>query len=101
MGPLRPENRAETPEPEGVFAMLLQGAIRATLGLWLAVLIGTVSDAILCVCFGLPLILSLLGGVLVPAVYVAWDLLWLAQRRDSRHPCPCPQARRAHGVFTR
>ncbi|MCA0848363.1 hypothetical protein [Salipiger thiooxidans] len=72
---MRPENRAETPEPEGVFAMLLQKAIRDTLGLWLAVLIGTVSGTILCVCVGLPLILSLLGGVLVLAVYVAWELL--------------------------
>ncbi|MHA7870287.1 MAG: hypothetical protein ACX93U_22675 [Salipiger thiooxidans] len=72
---MRPENRAEEPEPQGVFATPLQGAIRNTLGLWPAVLIGTVSGAILCVCVGLPLILSLLGDVLVPAVYVAWDLL--------------------------
>ncbi|WP_289150377.1 hypothetical protein [uncultured Salipiger sp.] len=99
---MRPENRAEESEPEGVFAMLLQGAIRDTPGLWLAVLIGTVSGAILCVCCGLPLILSRLGGgILVLAVFLAWELLWLAQRRDSRHPCPCPQARRAHGVFAR
>lgn len=92
--------------------MLLRGAIRNALGLWLAVLLGTITGPALCVCFDLPLIPSLLGGVLVLipsllrgvlvlAVYVAWDRLWLAQRRNSRHPCPCPRARRAHGVFAR
>lgn len=70
----RPE-KPERPEPQGFFATLLQGAIRDTLGLWLTVLIGTIAGAILCVYFGLPLILSLLGGVLVLAVYVAWDRL--------------------------
>ncbi|MAU43612.1 MAG: hypothetical protein CMP09_01985 [Yangia sp.] len=81
--------------------MLLRGAIRYTMGLWLAVLLATIAGPALCACFDLPLIPSLLGGVLVLAVYVAWDRLWLAQRRNSRHPCPCPQARRAHIVFAR
>ncbi len=59
----------------GFFTTLLQGLIRDTIGLWITVLIGTVLGAVICLYLGVPLIFSLLGGILVMAVYVAWDRL--------------------------
>jgi len=63
------------PNKQGFLTSLLQGLIRDTIGLWVAVLIGTVVGAILCLYLGAPLGFALLGGVLVLAVYVAWDRL--------------------------
>lgn len=60
---------------QGFFTTLLQGLIRDTVGLWITFAIGTGAGAIICLYFGAPLILSLLGGILVLAVYVAWDRL--------------------------
>lgn len=60
---------------QGFLATLLQGLIRDTVGLWITFLIGSVAGAIMCLYFGAPLIFSLLGGILVLAVYVAWDKL--------------------------
>ena len=60
---------------QGFVSTLLQGLIRDTIGLWITFLIGTVAGAAICLYFGAPLIFSLLGGVLVLAVYVAWDKL--------------------------
>lgn len=60
---------------QGFLASLLQGLIRDTIGLWITFLIGTAAGAVICLYFGAPLIFSLLGGILVLAVYVAWDRL--------------------------
>jgi uncharacterized membrane protein YeaQ/YmgE (transglycosylase-associated protein family) len=60
---------------EGFLATLLQGLIRDTVGLWITFLIGTGVGAIICLYYGAPLIFSLLGGILVLDVYVAWDRL--------------------------
>lgn len=49
--------------------------IRDTIGLWITFVIGTIAGAVICLYFGAPLIFSLLGGILVLAVYVAWDRL--------------------------
>lgn len=70
----RPE-KTDGSDKQGFLATLLQGLIRDTLGLWITFLIGTGAGAILCFYFGAPLIYSLLGGLLVLAVYVAWDRL--------------------------
>lgn len=67
--------KPEKPKPQGFLAALLQGIIRDFLGMWIPVGIGIVLGAVICVIYGLPLGLSLLGGVLVLAVYVAWDRL--------------------------
>ena len=75
---MQKDDRPDPPEEagqQGFLATLLQGLIRDTIGLWIAVLIGTGVGAVLCLSFGAPLGLSLLGGVLVLAVYVAWDRL--------------------------
>ena len=70
----RPD-KPQTSDARGFLANLLQGLIRDTVGLWITVLIGTGISAVLCLYLGIPLIFSLLGGVLVLAVYVAWDRL--------------------------
>ena len=58
---------------QGFFATLLQGLIRDTIGLLITFLIGTAAGAVICVYYGAPLIFSLVGGVLVLAIYIAWD----------------------------
>lgn len=58
---------------KGFLATLLQWAIRDTIRLWVPIVFGTGVGAILCLYLGAPLIYSLLGGVLVLAIYVAWD----------------------------
>ena len=55
---------------QGFFVSLLQGAIRDTIGMWISVLVGIVIGAIICLYFGIPLIFSLVGGLLVMAVYM-------------------------------
>ena len=60
---------------QGFLSSLIQGAIRDTISLWVSFLIGTVAGAVMWLYFGLPLIFSLLGGVLVLAVYAAYDKL--------------------------
>ena len=60
---------------QGFLSTLLQGLIRDMVGYWITVLIGTGVGAIICLYYGIPLIFSLLGGVLVLAVYMAWDKL--------------------------
>lgn len=75
---MQKDNRSDKPdgaEKQGFLPTLLQGLIRDTLGLWITFLIGTGAGAIICLYFGAPLIFSLLGGILVLAVYVAWDRL--------------------------
>jgi len=75
---MRKDNRRDVTgrsNSQGFLATLLQGLIRDTVGLWITVLIGTVAGAVICIYFGIPLIFSLLGGVLVLAVYVARDRL--------------------------
>lgn len=69
------QDRPDGAHEQGFWATLLQGLIRDTVGLWLTFLIGTGAGAVICLYFGAPLIFSLLGGVLVLAVYVAWDRL--------------------------
>lgn len=72
------DNRSDKPDgsnKRGFLTILLQGLIRDTIGLWITFLIGTGAGAVICLYFGAPLIFSLLGGVLVLAVYVAWDRL--------------------------
>jgi len=66
-------DKSTGPGNRGFSATLLQWIIRDAISLWLPFLIGIVVGAIICVYLGIPLILSLLGGVLVVAVYVAWD----------------------------
>ena len=68
-------DKSDRPNSQGFLVTLLQGLIRDTIGLWIAVLIGTIIGAVICLYFGIPLIFSLVGGVLVMAVYVAWDKL--------------------------
>ncbi len=73
---MQKDNRPDKPggsNKQGFLATLLQGLIRDTVGLWITFLIGTGAGAIICLYFGAPLIFSLLGGILVLAVYVAWD----------------------------
>ena len=75
---MRNENRPDKQDGsdrQGFLATLLQGLIRDTVGLWITFLIGTGAGAIICLYFGAPMILSLVGGILVLAVYVAWDRL--------------------------
>ena len=60
---------------QGFLTTLLQGMIRDTLGMWIVVLFGVSVGAVICHYYGVPLVFSLLGGVLVLAVYVAWDRL--------------------------
>ncbi len=72
------DNHPEKPnEPNnpGFLATLVQGGIRDTVGLWVTLLIGTAVGAVICLYLGAPLIYSLLGGLLVMAVYVAYDRL--------------------------
>ncbi|QDZ01384.1 hypothetical protein FQ775_13915 [Nitratireductor mangrovi] len=69
------QDRPDGAPEQGFWTTLLQGLIRDTVGLWLTFLIGTGAGAVICLYFGAPLIFSLLGGVLVLAVYVAWDRL--------------------------
>jgi hypothetical protein len=69
-----PDKAAGTGQP-GLMTRLLHGLIRDTVGLWITLLIGTAAGAAICLYLGAPLIYSLLGGVLVMAVYVAWDRL--------------------------
>lgn len=70
----RPDTSAPSNRP-GFLTTLLQGFIRDTVGLWITFLFGTGAAAVVCLYFGIPLIFSLLGGVIVLAVYVAWDRL--------------------------
>ncbi|MCR9139829.1 MAG: hypothetical protein NXI27_27805 [Alphaproteobacteria bacterium] len=70
----RPDKSAES-NRQGFLSTLLQGLIRDTIGLWITFLFGTGAAAVVCLYFGIPLIFSLLGGVIVLAVYVAWDRL--------------------------
>jgi uncharacterized membrane protein YeaQ/YmgE (transglycosylase-associated protein family) len=75
---MQKDNRPDKPEGsdrQGFLGTLLQGLIRDTLGMWFTVLIGTGAGAVICLYLGAPLIFSLLGGVLVLAVYIAWDRL--------------------------
>ncbi len=75
---MQKDNRPDEPggsNKPGFLATLLQGFIRDTVGMWITFLIGTAAGAIICLYFGAPLIFSLLGGILVLAVYVAWDRL--------------------------
>lgn len=75
---MRKDNNPEKPggaNKHGFLSTLLQGLIRDTIGLWITFLFGTGVGAIICLYFGAPLVFSLLGGVLVLAVYVAWDRL--------------------------
>ncbi|MEO3414314.1 hypothetical protein AAFO92_06655 [Roseovarius sp. CAU 1744] len=68
-------DRPDGSDKQGFLATLLQGLIRDTIGLLITFLIGTGAGAIICLYLGAPLIYSLLGGILVLAVYVAWDRL--------------------------
>ncbi len=70
----RPD-KPDRPARKGFLATLLEWLIRDTITLWMTVLIGTVVGAVICLYYGIPLIFSLLGGVLVMAVYVAWSNL--------------------------
>ena len=70
----RPDATDES-NKQGFLSILLQGFIRDTVGLWITFLFGTGVGAIICLYFGVPLIFSLLGGIIVLAVYVAWDRL--------------------------
>ena len=68
-------DRPDGSDKQGFLATLLQRLIRDTIGLLITFLIGTGAGAIICLYLGAPLIYSLLGGILVLAVYVAWDRL--------------------------
>ena len=57
---------------QGFLTSLIQGAIRDTIGMWISVLIGTAVAAVICLYYGIPLIFSLVGGLLVMAVYMAY-----------------------------
>ncbi len=70
----RPD-KPNAPEKQGFLATLVQWIIRDTVRLWIPVFLGTVVGAVICLYIGAPIIFSLLGGVLVLAVYVAWDSL--------------------------
>jgi len=70
----RPDDQGGSGKP-GFWATLLQGLIRDTVGLWITFLIGTAAGAVLCLYLGVPLAFCVLGGILVLAVYVAWDRL--------------------------
>ncbi len=65
----------DRPARPGFFAYLMQGLIRDAVGLWAPVVIGTLLGVVLCLWLGLPLSWSLIGGVIVLAVYHAWDKL--------------------------
>ncbi len=65
-------DKQEGSRAEGFFISLLQGAIRDTIGMWVSVLIGTIIGAVICLYFGIPLIFSLVGGLLVMAVYMSY-----------------------------
>lgn len=68
-------NKSDAIKKQGFLTTLLQGLIRDTIGMWITVLIGIGAGAVICLYFGVPMIFSLVGGVLVLAVYVAWDRL--------------------------
>lgn len=68
-------NMPEGSDNQGFLATLFQGFLRDTAMLWVSVLIGTGLGAVICLYFGAPLIFSLLGGILVLAVFVAWNNL--------------------------
>ncbi|MCP4303853.1 MAG: hypothetical protein GY788_03030 [bacterium] len=75
---MQTDDRSDKPggsNQQGFFTTLLQGLIRDMVGYWITFLIGTGVGAIICLYFGVPLVFSLLGGILVLAVYVAWDRL--------------------------
>lgn len=61
------------PQRQGFLSSLLQGFIRDGVMMWGAVAIGCLLGLIFCVMYGLPLGLSLVGGAIVLAIYVAWD----------------------------
>ncbi len=65
-------NKSDTSNQPGFLMSLIQGGIRDTMTLWISVLIGTVIGAGVCLYIGAPLIFSLLGGLIVMAVYVAY-----------------------------
>ena len=66
-----PEKQDSSNQP-GFLITLIQGGIRDTVALWVSVLIGTVVGAGACLYLGAPLIYSLLGGLIVMAVYMAY-----------------------------
>lgn len=67
----RPDN-SDSSNNQGFLTSLIQGAIRDTIGMWISVLIGTAVAAVICLYYGIPLIFSLVGGVLVLSVYMAY-----------------------------
>ena len=74
------QNNNQSDKPDGSNApgfltTLIQGGIRDTVGLWISLLIGTAVGAVICLYLGAPLIYSLVGGLFVMAVYVAYDRL--------------------------
>lgn len=72
------DNQSDQPggsNTPGFFATLIQGLIRDTVGLWISLLIGTIVGGVICLYLGAPLIYSLVGGLFVMAVYVAYDRL--------------------------
>lgn len=68
-------NKPEGSDKQGFLATLFQGFLRDTAMLWVSVLIGTGLGGVICFYFGAPLIFALLGGILVLAVFVAWNNL--------------------------
>ena len=67
-----PEQQDSSNQP-GFLATLIQGGIRDTVSLWVSLLIGTIVGAGVCLYTGAPLIYSLLGGLIVMAVNVAYN----------------------------
>lgn len=67
----RPDN-SDSSNAQGFLTSLIQGAIRDTIGMWVSVLIGTAVAAVICLYYGIPLIFSLVGGVLVLSIYMAY-----------------------------
>ncbi|MEM1198336.1 MAG: hypothetical protein AAGI06_03400 [Pseudomonadota bacterium] len=65
-------NKSDTANQPGFLMSLIQGGIRDTMTLWISVLIGTIVGAGVCLYLGAPLIFSLVGGLLVMAVYVGY-----------------------------
>ncbi len=65
-------NKSDTSNQPGFLTSLIQGGIRDTMTLWISVLIGTIVGAGVCLYIGAPLIFSLLGGLIVMAVYVIY-----------------------------
>ena len=68
----RSESGVESGTGRGFFASLLMGLVRDAIKLIVAFAVGTGAGAIVCWYYGLPLILSLFGGILVLGLVVAF-----------------------------